>query len=60
MLREMMKREIEKVQKGLDPIGVMRDPAQNSILDTKLSESLHGPEYRRELRGVVGETPTTV
>jgi 5,5'-dehydrodivanillate O-demethylase len=60
MLREMMKREIEKVQKGLDPIGVMRDPAQNSILDTKLSESLRGPEFRRELRGVVGEPRTTV
>ena len=60
MLREMMKREIEKVQKGLDPIGVVRNPAQNSLLDTKLSESLRGPEFRRELRGLVGETLTTV
>ncbi|MGH7829125.1 MAG: hypothetical protein ACREP8_03005, partial [Candidatus Binatia bacterium] len=46
MLREMMKREIQKVQRGLDPIGVIRDPKQNSILDTKLSESLRGPEFR--------------
>ncbi len=39
-LREMMKREIEKVQKGLDPLGVIRDPAQNKMIDTKLAENL--------------------
>ncbi len=50
MLREMMKREIEKVQKGLDPKGVIRDPAENTMIDTKLEESLHGPESRHQLR----------
>jgi 5,5'-dehydrodivanillate O-demethylase len=50
MLREMLKREIERLQKGLDPLGVVRDPDHPAI-DTKLAESLHGPEYRRELRG---------
>ncbi len=50
MLREMMKREIEKVQTGLDPIGVIRDPSQNTVIDTKLTESLHGPEYQHRLR----------
>ena len=50
MLREMMTREIEKVRKGLDPIGVVRDPAQNAMIDTKLSESLRGPEFRRDMR----------
>jgi len=50
MLREMMKREIEKVRKGLDPMGVVRDPAQNTMIDTKLSESLRGPEFKRDMR----------
>ena len=50
MLREMMKREIEKVQKGLDPKGIIRDPAQDTMIDTKLEESLHGPEVKIELR----------
>jgi 5,5'-dehydrodivanillate O-demethylase oxygenase subunit len=31
LLREMLKREIEKVQQGLDPIGVVRDPNQPPI-----------------------------
>jgi len=51
MLREMMKREIEKVQNGRDPIGVIRDAARNTMIDTKLSGSLRGPETRGELKG---------
>ena len=39
MLREMLKREIEKVEKGLDPINVIRDP-NHPMIDTKLEESL--------------------
>ena len=40
MLREMLKREIEKVQKGQDPKGVIRDAAQHTMIDTKLDETL--------------------
>lgn len=50
MLREMFKREIEKVRKGLDPLGVNRDPARDAMIDTKLSESLRGPEGQAQLR----------
>ncbi len=48
MLREMMKREIEKVQSGLDPIGVLREPDQNVMIDTKLTESLVEMESRQQ------------
>ena len=37
--REMLLREIKKVQQGLDPINVFRDP-NHPIIDTKLEESL--------------------
>jgi 5,5'-dehydrodivanillate O-demethylase len=50
MVREMMKREIAKVQQGLDPLGVIRDPAQDTMIDTKLEESLHGPETQHQMR----------
>jgi 5,5'-dehydrodivanillate O-demethylase len=33
LLRNLLKREIEKVQQGLDPIGVIRDPARD-LIDT--------------------------
>jgi hypothetical protein len=39
MLRELMFQEIEKVQQGIDPMGVMRDP--DHILDTNLDNE-HG------------------
>jgi 5,5'-dehydrodivanillate O-demethylase len=51
MLRQMMRREIDKVQRGLDPLGVIRDP-DHAAIDSKLAESLRVPEYRRELRDV--------
>jgi hypothetical protein len=47
----MMRREIDKVQRGLDPLGVIRDP-DHAAIDSKLAESLRVPEYRRELRDV--------
>ncbi len=50
MLRDMMFQEIEKVEKGLNPKGVIRDPAQDKMIDTMLGESLRGPETRGELR----------
>jgi len=40
MLREIMKREMEKVREDLDPMGVIRDPAQNPVIDTKAMESI--------------------
>jgi len=32
MYRKMLKREIEKVERGEDPIGIVRDPAKNNFI----------------------------
>jgi 5,5'-dehydrodivanillate O-demethylase oxygenase subunit len=40
MLREVMMREMKRVQQGLDPMGVIRDPSQNFMVDTHLMESI--------------------
>lgn len=32
-LRKLLKEQIERVQQGLDPLGVMRDPARNQLID---------------------------
>jgi 5,5'-dehydrodivanillate O-demethylase len=39
LLRTIMQREIARVQQGLDPIGVVRDPG-HPMIDTHLSETL--------------------
>ena len=39
MLRDIMKREMEKVRQGQDPMGVIRDPA-HAIIDTNVMESI--------------------
>ena len=39
MYREMLRREIEKVQRGLDPMNVFRDP-NHPIIDTHMDRSL--------------------
>ena len=39
MLRELMKREIAKVQRGEDPIGVYRDP-NHAMIDTNVDEGV--------------------
>jgi hypothetical protein len=39
MYREMLRREIDKVAQGLDPMNVMRDPG-HAIIDTKMDHSL--------------------
>jgi 5,5'-dehydrodivanillate O-demethylase len=39
MYREMVRREIERVQQGHDPMGVIRDP-DHSMIDTNLDESI--------------------
>jgi 5,5'-dehydrodivanillate O-demethylase len=51
MLREIMMREIRKVEEGLDPMGVIRDPAQDGIVDTKLAESLEEMKARGQPPG---------
>jgi 5,5'-dehydrodivanillate O-demethylase oxygenase subunit len=48
MLRDMMFREMERVEKGLDPKGVVRDPAENDIIDTHLMESIREMNFWRE------------
>lgn len=53
MLREMMKREIEKVQKGLDPLGLIRDP-HHPMVDTNLAESLRLARQRGGGRKLAG------
>ena len=40
LLRAVMFREMKKVQQGQDPIGVIRDPANNPFIDTHLMESI--------------------
>jgi 5,5'-dehydrodivanillate O-demethylase len=44
MLREMLRREIERVQQGQDPLGVVRDP-EHAMIDTRVMESI--AEMRR-------------
>jgi 5,5'-dehydrodivanillate O-demethylase len=39
MLRELMKREIAKVERGEDPIGVYRDP-NHPMIDTNVDEGV--------------------
>jgi len=40
LLREVMFREMKKVQQGQDPMGVIRDAANNPFIDTHLMESI--------------------
>jgi len=41
LLREVMMREIAKLQQGQDPMGVIRDPRQNAtMVDTFLTETV--------------------
>jgi hypothetical protein len=47
MLREMLRREIGRVQQGQDPKGIMRDP-DHEIFDTKVMESIREMTYWRE------------
>ena len=49
MYREILRREIERVQVGLDPKGLVRD-ANHPMIDTKLSESLAEMSWNRQRR----------
>ena len=46
MYREMVKREIEKVQRGLDPLGLVRDP-DHEMIDTNLEQELQEMDLER-------------
>jgi hypothetical protein len=45
MYREMVKREIARVQQGLDPLGVIRDP-DHPIIDTNVMADLREATWR--------------
>ena len=32
-LRQLLKEQIERVRRGLDPIGIIRDPEKNKLID---------------------------
>ena len=60
MYREMLFRELERVQRGLDPLGIVRDPErviETEIASTPRPESWRGPTG---LRVDSLPTPTTV
>ena len=46
MYREMLLENIEKVQQGLEPLGVVRDP-DHPIIDTNLKQELEGSRRGR-------------
>ena len=57
ILRELLKREIGKVQKGLDPLGVIRDPAQHVMIETGLTAFLQKMRDRRQAEWQPGAQP---
>jgi hypothetical protein len=44
LLRKMFKQSIEAVQRGADPVGIIRDPAKNEILRWTPAEFRVDPE----------------
>ncbi|HEY7165914.1 MAG TPA: Rieske 2Fe-2S domain-containing protein [Candidatus Binatia bacterium] len=52
MLREMMFREIKRVQQGMDPLGLIRDPEKNPMIDTHLMDSIAQTTQSRAPRAV--------
>jgi 5,5'-dehydrodivanillate O-demethylase len=52
MLREILKREIERVRQGLDPKGTIRDPREHVMIDTYLMESIAQMTESRAPRAV--------
>jgi 5,5'-dehydrodivanillate O-demethylase len=39
--RRMLRREIKKVEQGLDPMGTVRDPAKNAVIDLPNEKEKH-------------------
>ena len=52
LLREVMMREMKKVREGLDPMGIIRDPGKNLMVDTHLMESIAQVTQSRAPRAV--------
>jgi 5,5'-dehydrodivanillate O-demethylase len=52
MLREVMMREIKRVQEGLDPMGIIRDPNKHVMIDTNLMQSIAQMSESRGPRAV--------
>ena len=52
LFREVMMREMDRVQGGLDPMGVIRDAAHNPMIDTHLMESIAQNAQERAARAV--------
>jgi hypothetical protein len=50
MLREMIKREIGRVQAGHDPKGVVRDP-DHALIDTNLTATINHMRHARPSSG---------
>jgi hypothetical protein len=51
MLRDLMKREIAKVQRGEDPIAVYRDP-DHAIIETNVDEGVRQMEVDARGQGL--------
>jgi 5,5'-dehydrodivanillate O-demethylase len=54
LYRKMLKEQIENVQKGLDPIGLVRDPGKNQIIELHVINErigLYAP-YRQDQRAM--------
>jgi 5,5'-dehydrodivanillate O-demethylase oxygenase subunit len=52
LFREVMMREMDRVQQGLDPMGVIREPAGNPMIDTHLMVSIAQSREDRAPRAV--------
>ncbi|HWO40846.1 MAG TPA: hypothetical protein VNO43_03485, partial [Candidatus Eisenbacteria bacterium] len=51
LFRKLLREQIERVQKGLDPIGVIRDPRKNQLIDLGVFNErigLYSPGYDGE------------
>src|SRR5439155_17097292 len=58
LLREVMFRELKKVRQGQDPMGIVRDAANNPFIDTHLLESIAQIGDDRAPRAVNQSAPT--
>jgi 5,5'-dehydrodivanillate O-demethylase oxygenase subunit len=52
LFREVMRREMDRVQQGLDPMGIIRDAAHNPMIDTHLMDSIAQNAQERAARAV--------